>query len=69
MRNNLLEIKNLKKIYHTKNKETLAIKDISFSVNDQEFISLVGPSGCGKSTILTILAGIIKDYDGEISLR
>ena len=66
MRNNLLEIKNLKKIYHTKNKETLAIKDISFSVNDQEFISLVGPSGCGKSTILTILAGIIKDYDGEI---
>lgn len=66
MKDNLLKINNLSKTYHTKENETLAIKDISFSIKDKEFISIVGPSGCGKSTILTILAGIIKDYEGEI---
>ena len=66
MKDRLLKIKNLSKTYHTKENETLAIKDISFSIKDKEFISIVGPSGCGKSTILTILAGIIKDYEGEI---
>ena len=64
MKDSLLKIKNLSKTYHTKENETLAIKDISFSIKDKEFISIVGPSGCGKSTILTILAGIIKDYEG-----
>ena len=66
MNNNLLEIKNLSKIYHTKEKETLALENISFNIKEKEFISLVGPSGCGKSTILTILANIIKDYKGTI---
>lgn len=66
MKDSLLKIKNLSKTYHTKENETLAIKDINFSIKDKEFISIVGPSGCGKSTILTILAGIIKDYEGEI---
>ena len=66
MKDSLLKINNLSKTYHTNENETLAIKDISFSIKDKEFISIVGPSGCGKSTILTILAGIIKDYEGEI---
>lgn len=69
MNNKLLEIKNLQKTYHTKNKETLAIKNINFNIKKKEFISIVGPSGCGKSTILTILAGIIKDYKGEINYK
>lgn len=67
MKDNLLEIKNLKKTYHTKENEILAIENINFSIKDKEFISIVGPSGCGKSTILTILAGIIKDYKGDIT--
>lgn len=66
MKDSLLKINNLSKTYHTNENETLAIKDISFSIKEKEFISIVGPSGCGKSTILTILAGIIKDYEGEI---
>lgn len=67
MKDNLLEIKNLKKTYHTKENEILAIENINFSIKEKEFISIVGPSGCGKSTILTILAGIIKDYKGDIT--
>lgn len=66
MKNNLLEIENLKKIYHTKNGEILALDDISFTIKDKEFVSIVGPSGCGKSTILTILAGILDKTDGKI---
>lgn len=62
----LLEVKNLKKYYHDSKSEILAIDDISFSVNENEFISIVGTSGCGKSTLLSILAGLIDKSDGEI---
>ena len=40
----ILEIKNLKKIYHTKTLETLAVEDFSFNVNNGEFIAIVGAS-------------------------
>lgn len=66
MENNLLEIKNLSKTYHTETGEIVALKDINFNVKNNEFISIVGPSGCGKSTILTILANILKESSGEI---
>ena len=62
----ILEVKNLKKIYHTLKQETVALEDISFSVDKGEFISIVGPSGCGKSTILSILSKIINKSFGNI---
>lgn len=69
MLDNLLEIKNLSKIYHTENEEVFALKNITFDVKDKEFISIVGPSGCGKSTILTILAGILDKTSGDINFK
>ena len=57
-----LQINNLTKIYD--NKEVL--KNISFEVNDGEFLSILGPSGCGKTTLLKILIGIEKPTSGEI---
>lgn len=47
--NDILKIKNLKKIYHTNNGETLAVEDFSFNLKDGEFIAIVGPSGCGNA--------------------
>mgnify|MGYP000559179592 CR=1 FL=1 len=43
-----------------------ALKSVSLSFRDHEFVSILGPSGCGKSTILNILAGLIEDYSGQL---
>lgn len=64
--NEILKIKDLRKIYHTKQGETLAVENFSFSLENGEFISIVGPSGCGKSTILSILCGLESKSNGEI---
>ncbi len=64
----ILKIKNLKKIYHTKDEEILAVEDFSFNLKEGEFVSIVGPSGCGKSTILSILCGLLDKSDGSINL-
>lgn len=62
----LLSINNLSKKYNTINGEIEAIKDISLSVDEGEFIAIVGPSGCGKSTLLSIIAGLEKESSGEL---
>lgn len=66
--NKILEISNLKKIYHEKNSEITAIDNISLLVKDKEFVSIVGPSGCGKSTLLSILSGLEEKSGGDILL-
>ena len=63
---NLLELKNINLTYQTLKSETEALKNVSFSVNQGEFISIVGPSGCGKTTILSLIAGLLKATNGEI---
>lgn len=65
-------IENISKYYDipTENgrlRERLQVLDgVSFSVDENEFVSLLGPSGCGKSTLLRILAGLDKDYVGTV---
>ena len=54
--------------YHSKNRETLALSDISFNVDTGEFIAIVGPSGCGKSTLLSLLCGLNMPEAGAIFL-
>lgn len=63
---NLLEIINLSLSYHTKEFETEAIHNLSFSLPDRDFVSIVGPSGCGKTTILSLIAGLLKPSSGKI---
>lgn len=64
-----LEFKKVGLIYHSIDTETLAIKDVSFSVNDGEILGIVGPSGCGKTTILSLIAGLLAPSYGEILLN
>lgn len=51
------------------NGEIEAIKEISFEVEEGEFISVVGPSGCGKSTLLSIISGLFTPTDGSVYIN
>ncbi len=66
--NEILKFDNVKYFYQTKDDEIFALDNISFNVNEEEFISIVGPSGCGKTTILSLIAGLLKPSSGEIIL-
>ncbi len=57
-----LEIRNLEKQYDGK----CALHDVSFSVRDGEFLSILGPSGCGKTTLLRIMAGLLEPDSGSV---
>ena len=59
----LIEVKNLNYNYFTTDGIMQTLKDISFSVEQEEIISIVGPSGCGKTTLLKIIAGLISIED------
>ena len=64
-----LELKNVHYAYHTLEGETYALKDITFSVREGEFIALVGPSGCGNSTLLHLIAGLLTPEKGLIKIN
>ncbi len=61
-----IEARNISFEYETAAGSVLAVKDVSFSVGDAEFLCVLGPSGCGKTTILNMLAGFLKQTQGEI---
>ena len=52
--------------YHNLKGETQAVQNLSFHVEEGEFVAIVGPSGCGKSTILSLISGIFEPAEGEI---
>ena len=64
----VLSVKNISKKYQAENGEVEALKDISFSIKEGEFVSLIGPSGCGKSTVLSVIAGLEEKNSGEIKI-
>lgn len=67
-RKEILKLENVSLIYHTKDDEILALKDINFNVYENEFVAIVGPSGCGKTTILSLISGLLKASSGKIYL-
>lgn len=67
--NPLLEIQNLSLSYHQPTGETPALEDISLTVRQGEFISILGPSGCGKSTLLSAIAGLEPITSGHIQFH
>ncbi|QZY55602.1 ABC transporter ATP-binding protein [Crassaminicella profunda] len=61
-----LVIKNLSKRYSIKNKEIIALDNVSLSINEGTFVTIVGKSGCGKTTLLKVLVGLEEKTEGEI---
>ena len=62
----ILKINHLKNYYGSKTYITKAINDISFTINEQEFVAIMGASGSGKSTLLNCISTIDRVTSGNI---
>ena len=66
----LIYVDHIEKTFTTdKGSSFTALKDISISVEENEFVCILGPSGCGKSTLLRIISGLEKATSGKVYYR
>lgn len=63
-----IQIENLQKIFRSDTVQTVALNNVSLSINDGEFVAIMGPSGCGKSTLLNILGLLDNPTSGSYKL-
>ena len=57
---NKIELKNVSKVYETRDKQVEVLNNLSFEVHENEFLVLLGPGRCGKTVLLNILANLEK---------
>ena len=65
----MFKLKEITKTYQTKDLEVQALKGISLTFRDNEFVSILGPSGCGKTTLLNILGGLDHYTTGDLRIN
>lgn len=65
----MIEIDHLSKIYGSGSNATRALQDVSFSIDEGEFVAIVGSSGSGKSTLLHLMGGVDKPTSGRVLLN
>lgn len=62
----MLEYRGVGKKFYKRDSEIVALRNVSFRIDEGKFVSVVGPSGCGKSTLLNLSAGLSKPSSGEV---
>lgn len=67
--NNVIEVKDLNKIFVNGKQESHILKNINLTVNQGEFVSIMGPSGSGKSTLLYLLGGLDQPTTGSVMIN
>jgi NitT/TauT family transport system ATP-binding protein len=64
-----LSVRNIRKSFSGKAGEIAVLDDLSFGINERDFVSIIGPSGCGKTTIFNIIAGLLEPDSGTMQYR
>lgn len=64
----ILKFENVRQVFYTDTQETVAIDNLSFSVNKGQFAALLGPSGCGKTTVLSLICKLLKPTEGKVEI-
>jgi len=64
----VLEIQSLRKVYDGHGRQVEALRDVTVSVADGEFVCVVGPSGCGKTTLLRTIGGLLAPTSGTVTV-
>lgn len=64
----IIDLRQVALTYQSPDGETQALRDITFSMEEGEFVSIVGPSGCGKSTLLSVIAGLETPCAGTVTV-
>lgn len=64
----MIELEGVSKVFKTRNGDVRALDDLTFRVDDGEFVAIRGPSGCGKSTLLSLLGGLALPSTGRVSV-
>lgn len=65
----MLELKNITKDYKSANETVHALKGITLSFRENEFVSVLGQSGCGKTTLLNIIGGLDQYTSGDLIIN
>jgi len=61
-----IRLNNIRKVFKKDDRETIAVEDVSLTIEKGELVSILGPSGCGKTTILRMIAGLVEPTGGKV---